>query len=185
MSHLDRNQLIEKLKSEGILNDILQTIPMQKPSSISQSQSIEINSSQHMDKRPHRHHHLDPNKRYLQVRVVGLKAMVDFINARDDEYLTVSLSFLKSRYHTQAVHATTDPVFDEIFLFEFVGDNESIKFDSSMMLKLHQPIHITVLKHRGQEKAMVIGSKNLEWRHLLACNSIETNAEMLPVDLTH
>mmetsp|Transcript_28845 Transcript_28845/g.21483 ORF Transcript_28845/g.21483 Transcript_28845/m.21483 type:complete len:196 (-) Transcript_28845:1115-1702(-) len=150
------------------------------------SQSIEITSTSLGDKKPLRQfQHLDPNKRYLSVKIVALKAMVDFINPRDDEYLTVTISFLKSRFHSKAVPASTDPVFDECFLFEVQGENENARFDASMMLKLKQPLHITILKHRGSERAQVIGSKNLEWRHLLACNSIESNAEMLPVDLTH
>ena len=32
---------------------------------------------------------------------------------------------------------------------------------------------------------MVIGTKNLDWRSLLYCNSVEINAEVQPVDLTH
>ena len=54
-----------------------------------------------------------------------------------------------------------------------------------MLLKLNSPLHITILKQRKGEKPIVIGSKNLEWRHLLSCNSIESNIELLPVDLTH
>ena len=70
-------------------------------------------------------------------------------------------------------------------MFEFVGENDQIKFDPAMLLKLNHPVHITVLKHRKNEKPIVIGTKNLDWRHLLACNSIESNIELLPVDLTH
>jgi hypothetical protein len=35
------------------------------------------------------------------------------------------------------VQCSTDPVFDETFLFEFVGEEENIKFDASMLLKLN------------------------------------------------
>jgi hypothetical protein len=61
-------------------------------------------------------------------------------------------------------------VFDETFLFEFVGDNESLKFNAATLLKLNQPIHITVLKHRKSEKPIVIGTKTVEWRSLLHYN---------------
>lgn len=44
---------------------------------------------------------------------------------------------------------------------------------------------MTILKHRKGEKPIVIGTKNVEWRALLNCNSIEVNAEFLAVDLTH
>ena len=128
---------------------------------------------------------LDPNKRYLAVRLVSLKSLVDFVNARDDEYVYVTISFLKNRAQSKVMPASTDLVFDEDYVFEFEGEQERIKFDSSTMLKLKQPLHVTVLKKRASEKPVVIGSKNVEWRHTLACNSVETNAEILPVDLTH
>ncbi len=44
---------------------------------------------------------------------------------------------------------------------------------------------MTILRHRKNEKSVVIGIKNIEWRKLLYCNSAEINAEILPVDMTH
>ena len=70
-------------------------------------------------------------------------------------------------------------------MFEFVGDNEEVKFDPSMLLKLNQPIHVTILKHRTNEKPVVLGTKNIDWRPALYCNQIEINAEVLPISLTH
>ena len=54
-----------------------------------------------------------------------------------------------------------------------------------MLLKLKQPLHITVLKHRKNEKPVVLGTKNIDWRAVLYCNQIEINAEIQPVSLTH
>ena len=51
--------------------------------------------------------------------------------------MSITVSFLKNRFSTQLVQCTSDPVFDETFMFEFAGDNEDIKFDSSMLLKLN------------------------------------------------
>ena len=70
---------------------------------------------------------------------------------------------------------STDPVFDEVFLFEFVGENESIRFDSAMLLKLHEPLYVTVLKHRTNEKPVVISTKKVEWRPLLYTNQCQIN----------
>lgn len=92
------------------------------------------------------------------------------MNVRSDESLSISVSFLKSRFHTKVVQCSTDPIFDETFMFEFVGDQENIKFDASMLLKLNQPVHITILKHRKNEKPVVLGTKCLDWRSLLYCN---------------
>ena len=128
---------------------------------------------------------MDPNKRYMSCKVMHCKAMVDFINAKDDEYIFVTVSFLKQRFQTQAQFAATDVYFDETFVFEFVGENDQIKFDPSLLLKLNQMLHLTILKQKKNERAVVIGTKNIDWRHLLCANQIEINAEVLPVDLTH
>mmetsp|Transcript_5744 Transcript_5744/g.7752 ORF Transcript_5744/g.7752 Transcript_5744/m.7752 type:complete len:109 (-) Transcript_5744:1485-1811(-) len=80
---------------------------------------------------------LDPNKRYMSCTVLRGNAFVDFVNVRPDEQLSVTVSFLKNRYSTQIVPCSSDPIFDETFMFEFVGDNEEIKFDPSMLLKLN------------------------------------------------
>jgi centrosomal protein CEP76 len=120
---------------------------------------------------------LDPNKRYLSCNIVSGRAFVDFVNPRDDEYISIAVSFLKNRYHTKHQRAGCEFNFDETFIFEFEGDNGG-KFDSSLMLKLNQPLHLTILRHRRNEKAVVIGTKNVDWRSLLYCNSVEINAEV-------
>jgi len=97
----------------------------------------------------------------------------------------MTVSFLKARYHTKHVRAACDISFDETFIFEFEGDHGTSKFDASLMLKLNQPVHLTILRHRKNDRPVVIGTKNLDWRSLLFCNSVEINAEVLPVDLTH
>lgn len=69
-------------------------------------------------------------------------------------------------------------------MFEMQGDEET-KFDASMLLKLNQPLHITIIKHRKNEKPVVLGTKTVDWRPLLYCNQVEVNAEVLPVSLAH
>ena len=44
---------------------------------------------------------------------------------------------------------------------------------------------MTILKHRVNEKPVVLGTKNIDWRPALYCNQIEINAEVLPISLTH
>lgn len=72
----------------------------------------------------------------MSCTVLRGNAFVDFVNVRPDEQISVTVSFLKNRFSTQLVPSSSDPVFDETFLFEFVGDNEEIKFDPTMLLKL-------------------------------------------------
>lgn len=126
---------------------------------------------------------LDPNKRYLSLTVVRGNAFVDFLNVRTDESLSIAVSFLKNRFSTRQVLCSAEPVFDESFLFEFSGENNNMKFDAATMLKLSQPIHLTILKHRKNEKAQVIGTKLVDWRSLLFCNQVEINSEILPISM--
>jgi hypothetical protein len=59
----------------------------------------------------------------MSLSVVKGSAFVDFVNVRTDESISISVSFLKNRYQTRQVLCSTDPIFDETFLFEFVGEN--------------------------------------------------------------
>ena len=79
-------------------------------------------------------------------------------------------------------------IFDErtnTFIFEFEGENSSSRFDPSLLMKLTVPLHFTILRHRKNEKPVVIGTKNLDWRTILFQNSVEINQEILPVDKTN
>jgi hypothetical protein len=121
----------------------------------------------------------DPSsKRYLSCRVVSGRAFVDYINPRENETISIAVSFLKNRFITEQVKAGTDMIFDErsnTFIFEFEGENTGGKFDASLLIKLNVPLHLTILRHRKNEKPTVIGTKNLDWRSILHENSVEIN----------
>jgi hypothetical protein len=38
---------------------------------------------------------IEPNKRYLSVRLVHLKAFVDYVNPKEDEFIYATVSFLR------------------------------------------------------------------------------------------
>jgi centrosomal protein CEP76 len=197
LAKLDRNQILEKLKSEGILGDIISTMPsVKKGMTVSQNKAgpaiDESGSGSLGGSRPARGRSsfknakgIDPNKRYLSCNIASGRAFVDFVNPRDDEYISIAVSFLKNRFHTKHSRAGCEVFFDETFIFEFEGEHQNSKFDASLMLKLNQPLHLTILRHRKNEKPVVLGTKNIDWRALLYCNSCEINAEIQPCDMTH
>ena len=80
---------------------------------------------------------LDKDKRYLSVNVVHGAAFVDYVSARDDEEISVAVSFLKNRYTTKKVQAYSEFNIGETFIFEIEGNYEQAKFDSSLLLKLN------------------------------------------------
>jgi len=55
-------------------------------------------------------------------------------------------------------------------MFEFAGENEDIRFDPRMLLKLNHPLHVAVLKQRRHEKPVVLATKKIDWRPLLYSN---------------
>lgn len=46
---------------------------------------------------------IDPNRRYLSCQIAHGKAFVDFVNPRAGDSISVAVSFLKDRFHTQQV----------------------------------------------------------------------------------
>ena len=194
LAKVDRNQIIDKLKQEGILSDIISSLPVSKRAgghgTISGSGSLSAtDSAKNVQIAPSRRRamhnaELDPTKRYLGCTVVKGHAFVDFVNFSPDEHMSIAISFLKNRFHTKIVPCSTEPVFEETFIFEIAGENEKIRFDASMLLKLNQPLHLTILKHRKGEKPIVLGTKNIEWRQILYLNQLEQNVEVSPVSLT-
>lgn len=132
---------------------------------------------------------LDPTRRYLSCNLAHGKAFVDFVNPRDDDMISIAVSFMKARYHTKKVRAGVEFAFNETFIFEFEGADERGVYDPALLLKLSQPwqryIHLTILRHRGAGRPVVIGTKNLDWRPLLYANSVELNAGIMPVDPHH
>lgn len=80
---------------------------------------------------------LEKDKRYLSVNVVHGAAFVDYVSGRDDEEISIAVSFLKSRYHTKKVQAYCEFNIGETFIFEIEGTHEQARFDSSLLLKLN------------------------------------------------
>ena len=116
---------MEKLRSEGVLTSIINDLPLNKKTPVSlqnQMQPLGATTSKPRAGTTHaadRFEQIDPNRRYLSCTVVKGSAFADFVNVRSDESLSIAVSFLKNRYHTRQVQCSTDPVYDESFLFEF------------------------------------------------------------------
>lgn len=98
LNKLDRNQIIEKLKSEGILSEILQSIPHSRKAAVSSSMSDsqpKTTTQYAPGKRKITKEGLDPNKRYISCNVIKGSAFVDFVNVRQDEHLQIAVSFFE------------------------------------------------------------------------------------------
>ena len=71
-ANLDRNAIIQKIKDEGILSDILQQLPVKKTTGVLDPpvkvQAFEAKKT--ITAKLFNKENLDPNRRYLAVRVV-------------------------------------------------------------------------------------------------------------------
>ena len=71
-ANLDRNAIIQKIKEEGILNDILQQLPVKKSTGViepsTKVQAFEARKT--LTSKLFNKENLDPNRRYLAVRLV-------------------------------------------------------------------------------------------------------------------
>ena len=157
LDKMDKAMLIEKLKSEGILDDIVNSLPM-KNTGAKAAQPIDVSGSDSLGHQQRDNslgrgsvggrrrtsslvkdglNRLDKDKRYLSVNVVHGVAFVDFVNPRDDEEISIAVSFLKNRYMTKKVQANCEFNLGETFIFELEGDFAPKAFDASLLLKLN------------------------------------------------
>ena len=89
LNKLDRNQIIDKLKSEGVLNEIISQLPInKKSSSVLTANGGNTNTKENVTtvkRKPHVKDGLDPKKRYLSCNIIKGSAFNDFVNVRSDE----------------------------------------------------------------------------------------------------
>lgn len=126
------------MKSEGVLGHMLDNIqvPNRRAANqsggnpfatrgggmdVSQSDSFPGAARTSQPTRASRVRSFDPNKRHIQCQIVNGRAFVDFVNPRDDEYVSLSISFMRNRYHTKKVRAGCELEFNETFILEFEG----------------------------------------------------------------
>ena len=122
---------------------------------------------------------MDPNKRYLAIKITKGSAFVDYIHPREDEYLKISVSFLDHRYSSELIPCSTDPVFDLSISFEVPG------IDPLSLLNLKSPLIIVLQKQSREDRPVVISTEKVDWRDILSNNSLEIMREMQPIDLKH
>jgi len=95
---------------------------------------------------------------------------------------------MNKRFHTKLVKAQCEMDFKQRYIFEFEGQqpDESVELGTTSLLKANQPMHLTILRHngRGDRRPEILGTKYIDWRSVLFCNSVEVNAEIMPVDFT-
>ena len=87
---------------------------------------------------------------------------------------------MDQRYTSKPVPASTDPAFDFSATFEVPAF-----LDPAHLLTMSTPLVVVIQRQWIDERALVISTERVDWRDLLANNSIEITKEMQPIDLKH
>lgn len=175
----DKNTILKKLKAEGVLSHILHSVPVSRINpdrKVVAGTSIKKTAGRDI---PHKEM-LDKKKKYVICKINKGASFVDFVAPKDDEYLKVSVSFLDQRYSSDPVPATTDPVFDFTVSLEIPS-----YLDAASLLSASTPLIVVLQKQKIEERAVVLSTERIDWRDLLANNSVEIVKEMQPIDLKH
>ena len=94
--------------------------------------------------------------------------------------MKVTVSFMDQRYSSDPVPASTDPAFDFTVSFEIPS-----YLDPASLLSASTPVMVVLQKQVMEERAVVLSTEKIDWRDLLAHNSVEITKEMSPIDLKH
>lgn len=175
----DKNAIMKKLKAEGVLSHILHSVPVSKIApdrKVVAGVGIKKTAGREI---PHKEM-LDKKKKYLICKINKGASFVDFVSPKEDEYLKISVSFMDQRYSSNPVPATTDPMFDFTVSFEIPS-----YLDPNSLVTAATPMIIVLQKQTLEERAVVLSTERIDWRDLLANNSIEVTKEMQPIDLKH
>lgn len=175
----DKTTILKKLKAEGVLSHILHSVPVSK---IVPDRKVVagVGVKKAVGRDVAHKELLDKKKKYVICKINKGASFVDFVSPKEDEYLKVSVSFLDQRYSSDPVPATTDPVFD------FTVSLEIPSFlDPASLLTASTPLIVVLQKQKIEERSVVLSTERIDWRDLLANNSIEVAKEMQPIDLKH
>lgn len=163
----DKNVILQRLKADGVLSHVLGEI-QKKRTGMGKNIIGGYEVSKAAKRAPEHREMLDPNKRYIIAKVYKGTGFADYIEPRNDEYLSLSISYQNQRYTSSPVTCSTDPVFDLTIHFELQGS-----YDTHTMLKENEPLVLVLQKQRENERPVILSTSLVDWRELLAHNSVD------------
>lgn len=157
--------IIKVLKERGIFQSLLSTLSENSSTSSYQS--------------PYKWG-IKGGEQYLHLRLTGGRAFVDYLavsQKKNDNSLYVSLSFGSQRYRSAFQPCSSDPIFDEDFLFHL--DPGAFGFLPTDLIEVSTPLHIGVFCedciHNTSE---LVGENILDWRKALTSGFLGVTVEL-------
>lgn len=119
---------------------------------------------------------LQPNEKYLHIRVVGGRAFIDNIDLspleRRSRQLVVCAHYGGQRFRSGPQEAVVDPPFDDDFLVHL--DQGHIE-----LVELATPLHISVVKEQcAFGPCSLVGENTIEWRKVLKSGYMSLTVEL-------
>jgi len=162
-----RNELLEYIKTRGLVDDMQRYLigqhPLDKPIIQSTFKFAEDT--------------------YLQVKVEVMKGkdFTDYEKNVKDKAILCSIATSTQRFVIESTQASTKPEFNKEFTFKM---RKSEKFDLEEVMRENEPLNLVLIeKNNKTKKQVIISTKRIEWRHILHCKSIEQEILLTRMDL--
>lgn len=156
--------IMKIVKEKGILQELVSQI--QTRPSVSAAPSISVPSD---------------GRYYLLVRLAGGRAFVDNVDlahaTAQKRSVVFAAHFGSQRYRSALKPCSTDPCFDDEFLFEV--DATGFGFSDTDLIEVSTPFHIAVLREDTQlNVAELLGENIIEWRKVLKSGYLGLTVEL-------
>ncbi|KAL5022137.1 hypothetical protein ScPMuIL_001292 [Solemya velum] len=188
-SQVSEQELLDRLKQRGLLDDIMQQIQFESIGSVQHPATHFVDQGLSSQQQHTRKTNIDPNRRHLLLTIKYGKAFLEHIGDSEPlpgqvtSYFTIHIYFRNQRFRSRPVPCAVEPQFDETFLLEVHKDaagDAARMADSTTLLSVADPVHLVIIRTDPTGETTLITSHFFEWRPVLACenNKMATSVEL-------
>ncbi|XP_060069379.1 centrosomal protein of 76 kDa-like [Ylistrum balloti] len=182
MDQVGEEELLQKLKQRGLVDDILQKLQFDSSSGGANNgrpATHFLDKDDRLTQLPSKKANIDPTRRYLYFHIRSGKAFLEHIEDTDPvpgqvtSHFTFYLYFRGQRFRSRPVPCACEPSIEEGFLLELHKESagEAAKMaDPSSMLSISDPIHLVLVKTDMIGETSLVSSHFFEWRPVLAAS---------------
>ena len=177
--YLDKNQVFDKVRDAIETQAVSEALTSQKILEALGEQGVLDDVVEHVRDQPEDPlSSVEPNKRYLLLKLQYGKAFLDFMSeSNPPATLQIHVCFLRQRFSSRKVPCSVEPTFDESFLLS-LNSPDGTCVDLNSLVQLYSPIHLVVVKEQSNH-CEVLATKSIEWRLLLSVASLQFPVELM------
>jgi len=155
---LDEEKLIQKVKSAGIVEEILDKL---------KSKDAIENSL------------IDKSKKSLYLKLNSGRNFTDYIsNTSSSSYFQFDILFFGQRFISNKINTTQDFQINESFVLDFNPLKLEIDVNLNLLRKISSPIHIALVLIQDDSEKTLIATKSIEWRWVLCYGTWRIETEL-------